>query len=177
VGNLFSYRNSIGLVGNLFSYSKFVAISSEAGYLCKGDSVTEWPATESCSVLHCVVMCCSVLQTATFARVIALSSGLQQRVAMYCIVMQCVAVLLCVANCYVCKGDSLIYWPATESCSVLHCVAMCCSVLQIVTFPRVIALSSDLQQKVAVYCIVLQCVAELLCVAECYVSKSDSLIQ
>jgi len=91
-----------------------------------------------CSVLQCVAVCCSVLQ--------CVAVRCSQEYQAWCIVLQCVArrsarrgavcgsVLQCVAVCC-----SVLQWDARRSArrgalcfSVLQCVVVCCSVLQCV---------------------------------------------
>jgi len=60
-------------------------------------------------LLHCVAVCCSVLQVHVVG-VIVVRTPLS-----CCVVAVCCSVLQCVAVC----------------CSVLQCVAVCCSALQV----------------------------------------------
>jgi len=101
-----------------------------------------------CSVLHSVAACCRMLQ-----RVVVRCSALQS-VAVRCSMLQCVAVhwsvlqyvTKCVAVCHeVCCSMSHLHWGETTPRAqaqyqpwvamysrALHCVALCCSVLQYV---------------------------------------------
>jgi len=126
--------------------------------------------------MHCVVVCCSVLQCVvvrsvlqcvavrcSVSRCVALC-GMLQYVAVCCSVLQCVAVRCTVWCVTVCCS---VLWCVTLSaddavtssaykyvwachvavcCSVLHRVVVCCSVLQCVAV-------------CCMYCSVLQCVA------------------
>jgi len=109
-----------------------------------------------CSVLQCVAVCCSVLQC------VAVCCSVSKCVAACCRVLQCVAVcrsaLQCVAvfgspmrfNGFVGEDDLALLqseslgWvqallqpvPPPVCCSVLQCVAVCCSVSRPITLFR-----------------------------------------
>jgi len=92
-------------------------------------------------VLQCVAVYCSVLQR------IAVCCSVLQCAAVYCSVLQCIAVCCSVLQC-------VAVW-----CSVLQCVVACCSVLQCV----------------AVCCSVLQCNARISTWRRIHVSASKFL--
>jgi len=103
-----------------------------------------------CSVMQCVAVCCSVLQC------VAVCCSVSQCVAVCCSVLQCVAVCCSVLQCVAVRCSSIVmpymvYWHILiaylkcngefivisylkcssisiwYSCSVLQCVAVCCS--------------------------------------------------
>jgi len=65
-----------------------------------------------------------VLQSATFPRVIALSSDLQQRVALYCIVLQCCSVLQSATFPRIIALSSGLQQRVAMYCIVWQCVAV-----------------------------------------------------
>jgi len=149
-----------------------------------------------CSMLHCVVVCCSVLQNVTESRIVLL-----QCVAVCCSVLQCVAVCCSMSQCVAvwcsvccrvlqCVAATIMILSycflvmrafitlevvnAAVCCGVLQCVAVCCSYYFVI--PRyyilVIRAPFTLEVVCAALCYsVLQCVAvcgsELHCVALC----------
>ena len=72
-----------------------------------------------CSVSHCVVVCCIVLQSAQHV----------QRVAVWCRVLQCIAVCCSVLQCVAFAVCCIVL---RSVCSALQCVAVHCSALQCV---------------------------------------------
>jgi len=96
-------------------------------------------------VLHCVALCCSVLQWALLMDA-SRCCGVLQYVAVCCSVLRCVAVCCSVLHC------------VAVSCSMFQCVAVCCSALQWALLMDASRCCTVLQ-CVAVCCSVLQCVA------------------
>ena len=99
----------------------------------------------ACRVLQCVVaVWCSVLQC----------------VAMCCSVLQCAAVCCSVLQCVIvyCSAAFGCFFLA---CRTLQCVAVCCSMLQYV------AVCCSMLQCVVARCSVLQCVAVCCSVLQC----------
>jgi len=109
-----------------------------------------------CSLLQCVAVCCSdsIFPPALFElndsfealQHVAVYCSMLQSVAVFCRAMQCVAV-----DSFVSTFPSAIF-KIHDSSEVLRCVAVCCSVLQCV------AVRCSVLQCVAVRCSVLQCV-------------------
>ena len=129
--------------------------------LPSSDGNTRWCVAVYCSVVLCVAL---------FGRVLRWGAGLVVRwsvwrlsafhhvycSAVYCSVLQCVAVCCSVVQCVAVCGASMPFiMPSSNddaSSIVLQCVAVCCSVLQCV------AVCCSVLQCVAVRCSVLQCV-------------------
>jgi len=95
-----------------------------------------------CSVLQCVVVCCTVLHYSRASPLIhelrstadavfkSLCCSVLQCVAVWCNVLQCGAVCCSVLRCVaVCCDESLNRVNVRVCCSVLQYVAVCCSVL------------------------------------------------
>jgi len=91
-----------------------------------------------CSVLPCVAVCCSVLHVFTGRY----TFGLIRRDAACCSVLQCVAVIRRSLHIWVgsqpfccsvlqCVAERCIVFRCVAYFSVLQCVAVCCSVLQL----------------------------------------------
>jgi len=116
-----------------------VPLAYLAGYL-----VLSW-YVQSCILLQCVAVCCSVLQlvTLTPSGLIGLSCGISRSfivltelyfVAVCCSVLQCVAVCCSVLQLVTLTSCGLIGLSCGISrsfivCTELHFVAACCSVL------------------------------------------------
>ena len=124
-----------------------------------------------CSVLHCVAVCCSMLQHVYVTWLVHVTYSTFFK-TLYCSVLQCVAVCCSVLQCVA------VCW------NVLQCVAVCCSTYMWcgsykwheAPFPRhYTAVCYSVLQCVAVCCSVLQCVAVchsvLQCVAVCQIAQ------
>jgi len=107
-------------------------------------------------VYRCVAMCCSVLQcllqcAQSICRICTVYSGAMQYVAVGCIVLRYGAV-----RCSVCSS------VCDLRCSVLHCVAACCSSM-LLSYIQALFTYSLLAAVVDMYgagcCSVVQCVA------------------
>jgi len=138
-------------------------------------------------VLQCVAVCCSAC--GRYSQISARS--VLQCVAVCCSVLQCVAVRLvdilkyhrcALIMCWDAGRQGTGKYSQMSSCSVLHCVIVCCSVLQCVAIRLVDifkcqrAVRCSVLKWVAMCCIVLQCVAVCYSVLQC-VAVCCSILQ
>ena len=112
---------------------------------CVAVRCTELQCGVVCSMLQRATVCCSVLQCAFAIGVRSLSLPSPN----------CCEVAVC---CRVSLSKSRLNLRNIPSCSVLHCVVVCCSALQCVAV-RARVNRPPLTTHVAVCCSVLQCVA------------------
>ena len=112
-----------------------------------------------CSVLQCVAVRCSVLQT---------------YIHTWHLVLQSVAVCSSVLQCVQCVADVHTHSASCVAvcCSVLQCVAVCCSVLHCVADIHTHSVSC-----VAVCCSVLQCVAVCCSVLQTYIHTRHPVLR
>jgi len=150
-------------------------------------------STLCCSVLQCVAVCCSVLQC------VAVCCGVLQSVSVCSSVLQlqffAVSVRHSIIARYRWQNENYIETGSSLHCSVLQCVAVCCSAMQYVAlgyyvlpcvavrcscsagqfYMRHVGSLRMILQLEAVYCSVLQCIAVYCSVLQCVAVCCDVL--